>query len=410
MRHAILLLGVFLFLVSYAPQSTAREKRPPPETKRVQSVSKAVYQKLTAAQEALTAGNYAEAEAKLSAILKSSKLNDHEKALTHQTLGFVHSGRENYKQAIASFVTALSLEALPDTSALNIRYNLGQLYLLTEQYDEGIATLSTWFEQATNPGAGAFILMANAYTQVDDYANALDWAERGLARMEKPKVGWMRLGAQLNLHAERYPRAAHWLERIVRIDPNQKSDWLQLVATYGQIDQPRKALIALEVADRQGFLTKSEERVRLAQLYLFNGIPYKAGALLEKGIADGSIEATGKTWELLANAWTLAQEDRRARDPLAKAAGQSENGKLWLRLAQIRMDAEEWSPAEDALRKAISKGGLDDPGHAQLLLGITFFERSQFDSARTAFNHALTSEQTGNSARAWLSVIEGRDS
>ncbi len=406
-RLLVVAAALGLALLLPAAPGLGAERRKPPETKRVQTVSKAVYEKLNSAMADLQEERFEPALTKLQALLKRKKLNDHELALIHQTRGYVYSGKEQYSRAIQDFEKAVALDALPDTSGLHTQFNLGQLYLLNERTDEGIATLLVWFERAQNPGASAYMLLANAYAQKEDFAKALEWAERGLAKEPKPQIAWMRLAASLNLSAERYARAAHWLEHVVAIDPKKKSDWMQLVAVYGQQEQARKALAALQAAELQGFVASSDERVRLAQLYLFNGIPYKAGVLLEQGLDAGAIEKTGDTWELLANAWSLAREDDRAIEPLRRAAELRGEGKLWLRLGQLHADAERWEPAQSALRKALSRGGLEDAGEARLLLGIAFFEGGDLDAARSAFRQAAAQGQA-KAARAWLQVLESR--
>lgn len=404
----LLLAAALVGLVAPLPAG-ARERRAAPEAKQVEAVSPAAYKRLTAAQEALQNEHFAEAERILKELLRSSKLNDHEKALCHQTLGYVYSGQEQYAKAIRSFEAAQALHALPDSAQLTNQFDLGQLYMLQGRYDDGIRTLRAWFEKAENPAASAYILLANAYAQKEDYKNALKWAEDGLSRMGEPRASWTRLGAQLNLQAEHWKRAGYWLEKTIALEPGHKSDWIQLVAVYGQLDQPKKALAAMRLADLQGFVTKDKERVQLAQLYLFNEIPYRAGKVLQAGMDSGKIEKSQANWELLANAWSLAREDDRAIGPLRMAASKSKDGKLWLRLGQIQADNERWADAEQALRQAIAKGGLKEPGQAHILLGITFFERDRLKDARKAFERAASFSSTKGAARSWLDVVASRE-
>ena len=390
-------------LLAAAP-AAARDKRPPPESKRVEAVSRAVYEKLGKVQEAMDAENWGAAASGLQAILAPGKLNASEESLVHQTFGYVHSAQEQYPKAVASFEKALALGGLPDSAALNTRFNLGQLYLLTDQNAKGIRTLEAWFQQAENPSAAAHMLLANAYAEKGDYRTAWRWAKPGLEKMDPPRESWMALAAQLNLQLESWTEARRWLERLVNRWP-KRAYWLQLVAVYGETNQPRKALVAMEMAERQGYLTTSQERVRLAQLYLFNENPYRAGVVLEEGMAKGSIEKTRETYELLANAWTLAREYERALGPLAQAAERAGDGKLWVRLGQLHLDAERWGKAREVLRKGIARGGLDHPGEAQLLLGIALYQDGELGAARTAFESAARDPNAAGQARQWLQTL-----
>ena len=204
MRYRLLSVSLILAVLggAFGPASLAEAREPkraPPKTKKVEAVSKKVADRLNAANEDINAEQYAPALQKLNDILKmgEDKLNKHEQALTHQSLGFVYAQQEKYRQAITSFNKAISLKSLPDGTQLNLQYNLGQLYLITEQYDMGIKTLLDWFEKAENPGASAYFMLANAYAQMEDYKKSLEWAEKGLTKMEEPKEAWIRLVVQL---------------------------------------------------------------------------------------------------------------------------------------------------------------------------------------------------------------------
>ena len=395
-----------------ADESDAREpKRPPPETKKVEGLTPAVHKKLTKAQEHLNAEPPQTAESRkiLAELLKSDKLNNHERSLVHQTYGYLYAGQEKYPQAIASFEKCLQLGGLPDASALNTEYNLAQLYLMTEQYDRGIAALKAWLAKVENPAASAYMMLANAYAQKEDYREALKWAEQGLAKMnpEKPRENWIRLVMQLNLSLERYKQALPYLEQLAQLWP-KKNYFVQLAAIYGETGQNVKSLVVLELAYNQGWLEKSRDLERLCQMFLYQEIPYKCGLLGERHLKNGSMESTQKNWELLANAWTLSQEYDKALGPLSRAARLADKGDLYLRLGQIHIDGERWGPAEKALRDALKKGELKNPGQAKLLVGITFFNRKKYDSAASWFRRAREHSKTRRDANSWLTAIRAR--
>ncbi|MDJ0865683.1 MAG: tetratricopeptide repeat protein [Myxococcota bacterium] len=407
-RVASCLLALALGWGGSPGPAAAREKRPPPASQVVETVGRAVYEELEAARRGLADERYADAEKRLRKLLDSGKLNSHERALVHQTLGYVHSGRDRVARAIESFQQALSLGALPESSARNMRFDLGRLHLIEGRVDEAIEVLRAWFEEAPNPSAAAHMTLAAAYAHREESALAFEWAERGLARMEEPQETWMRLGAQLSMAAGQYARAAYWLTRLIEADPLHKSDWMQLVAVYGALEREEDALAALSLADRLGLLESSQERRRLVQLQLFRGIPLAAAQLLERDLAAGRIEDSQRHLELLANAWTLAREDERAREPLTRAAEAAEDGRLWLRLGRIHLNAGRWADAQRAIERALARGGLDDEGAAQLLLGVARYERGRYEEARRAFERALAHRKTRPSARVWLELIATR--
>ena len=101
--------------------------------------------------------------------------------------------------------------------------------------------------------------------------------------------------------------------------------------------------------------------------------------------------------------------DNRALEPLTKAANGSEDGELFVRLAQIRIEREEWAPCVSALRKALGKSGLRDPGQAHLLSGICQTRAKNWDGARDAFARAKRHNKTAEQATQWLAHVAAQE-
>jgi Flp pilus assembly protein TadD len=120
--------------------------------------------------------------------------------------------------------------------------------------------------------------------------------------------------------------------------------------------------------------------------------------VLEQGREDGAIAADVESQELLANSWIAAREYDQSLIPLRKAAEGSEDGKLYVRLGQVHMQREEWSEAVELLERAVEKGGLEDPGNAQLLMGICYYNDERVAPARSSFLRARKYDATRTAA------------
>ena len=92
--------------------------------------------------------------------------------------------------------------------------------------------------------------------------------------------------------------------------------------------------------------------------------------------------------------------------PLERAAAASSQGQLYMRLAQVQIDREQWGPARDSLRKALAKGGLPDRGAAHFLLGIAAVSDAQWEDAREAFESAAEFEERQQASEEWIAHIE----
>jgi len=156
---------------------------------------------------------------------------------------------------------------------------------------------------------------------------------------------------------------------------------------------------------QQGFLTTGPELVVLGQLLLQEGVPYRAGVLLEKGLADGVIESTARHWRLLSQAWTLSQDHAAAITALTRAAELSDDGELNARIAQSHANLGQWEDSVSAARTALDKG-VKDPHELQMLMGMALFELGRFGEARAAFTAAQSSSESRAAAIQWQAYVE----
>lgn len=399
--------AVCLALASSSGAASEPRAKPKPATRRVQGVRPWAFKRLERAHTALADGDYAECRAALAELERNAgRLNDHERALTWQTLGYVQASEEDYAGAATSFERSLEGDGLPEAAKNDVRYNLAQLYVLLERYDDAIETFRIWFAAVENPPASAHYLLAMTYMQVGDHAKALPQARTAIEKTEEPRESWLQLLLSLLIEEDEFREALPVVRQLVERFP-KKAYWLQLSAVHSRLGEHREALGALEAAYDQGLLTQGSELVRLAQLYLYNAVPYRAAEIVEHGLESKSIENTAESWELLANALLQARERTRALAPLAHAARLSGDGKLYVRLAQVQLDQEQWADARASLTAALRKGGLEDPGQTHLLLGIANASEARWAEARTAFVAAQAFGGTKESATQWLASVDG---
>jgi tetratricopeptide (TPR) repeat protein len=408
-RGAILLPGAVALVVAgmllASTEGAAQDRAKKPETKRVQTVGEWAFKRLSAAHEALAEEKYGEALAALDEMKGASRLNDYEKALLWQTYGYIYASQGKYPQAIDAFEKCLSAGGLPEDVLHNTQYNLAQLYVAQERFDDAVRVFQEWFSKAENPSAAAHYAYAVALYQKGDKGLALPQTELALQKVSKPPESWLQLALSLYYENKEYQKVIGVLETLVSLFP-KKTYWLQLSAAYSQVDDHRMALAVLAFAHTQGMLSEERELTQLVQLYLYNDIPYEAGRVLEESLGAGKLQDTPDNWRLLSEAWVNARERGKARKPLEQAAAGAATGELYLQLAQIQIEREEWSAARESLNHAIQKGKLADPGGAQLLLGVASVSDEHWEQARAAFQAAAKYDKNRRSAEAWLTQIE----
>jgi len=368
------------------------------------TVGEIAYKKLTEVQELMGADDFVEAKKVLDE-LATKKLNDHEQALVFQTRAYILSNQERYSGAIDNFEKCLALEALPPGAQLSTRYNLAQLYMMKERYKDGARELEKWFEKAENPGASAYYTLATAYALDDRYDKALGPAETAVSKSDKPKEAWLQLLLTLYFEKKSYKKLASVLEQLVWRFP-KRSYWLQLAAIYGELGRDQKSLAVLELTYQQGMLTTDSELRRLAQMYLYHELPYRAARVMEEGLDDGLVTSDAGGWELLANSWVQAREYEKSIPALRRAAELSDTGDLYMRLGQIHLERQNWAQAEKALTRALGHGTLEKRGKTWVLLGVTRYSADKPGPALEAFGKARDYESTRKSATQWITHLE----
>jgi tetratricopeptide (TPR) repeat protein len=398
------LFGVLLLAApAIAAQSGENE-----DARHVEAVRPWAFKRLDRAYQALSDERYDDCLDALDEMRENPKLNSLERSLLWQTYGYVYSARDEYAKAAESFEKCLEADGLAEQAAIQTRYNLAQLYVMLERYDDAIAQFDYWFAHVRNPSATAFYMTAMAYLQKGDDAQALRYAEKAVEKAKTPRESWLQLLVALRLGEKRYAETVPLLEELVQRFP-KKTYWLQLSAVSSELGDPAKALATLELAYLQGLLTEGTELMSLAQMYLYNQIPYRAAEILEEGLKSGMIAADSRSWQLLADSWLHARERDRALPALRRAAELAPNGNVYVRLAQVELEQEHWSEARAALQAALDKGGLDHPGHAHLLLGIANASDKRWAEAEKAFETAREFEETEKVASQWLRHMAAQD-
>jgi tetratricopeptide (TPR) repeat protein len=361
-----------------------------------------------AAREHLEAQRYAEAEAALNK-LKLNRLSPHERALTHLRYGYIHYGKEEHDAAIESLRKALAEgeDGLPPRDQADVLFQIAQIQAVQERWKDVIATLEVWLKTVERPNSLGYFLMALSYFQLEDLDAALPPARKAVEIAKVPQQTWLQLLLAILLTKQDYAAAKPVLHQMIALYPNSGKDyWLQLSALHGVTGDDAGALGVLELAYRKGILREDRDLRRLLQLMLVRGMPYRAAQLFEKELAEKRLEDDAEALELLSISWILAREPSNALQPLSRAAELAATGELYVHLAQIHLLEEEWEEAVTALRKALAKGGLADPGTAQLMLGIAYYNERQLKEARTWFAQAQRSGATRGQAEIWLQHVD----
>ncbi|WP_317932392.1 tetratricopeptide repeat protein [Halioxenophilus sp. WMMB6] len=385
-----------------------------------------VFEQMQRVQEAAEAEDYAAAHALLNHLMARS-LNDHELAQVKNLEGNIFTMEKKYPQAVASFEAVVAASNIPDGLRQSALLVLVQLQMVAENYPQAIAYSEQLLQIKQQPDSNLLALRAQCFYHQEDYPRA-EAAIKSAIDVEQAAGGRARENWLLLLNAIYHFRSDYQamvpvLDQLIRDYPKDKYVY-NLAAVYGQLEQLQKQLLLLEPLYESGYLNNKSQVLLLAQLFIAEGVPAKAARVLERelnwrdvGAGEFGVggEAPAAGWlaeqrdlELLAQAWTLAKEPKRAIAPLTRAAAMAEDGNSSLRLAHTYISVVDWAGAAVAIEQALAKGGLHDKGNALVLLGMAQYRQKQFTAAIETFARAQGFKSVAKMSEQWLTYVRGQ--
>ncbi len=412
-----ILLSSFLLLVLALGSGNLLAQQGNQRSGQTQTLSQNVAPDLLAAFELMEAEDNAGALAKLNELMASrgNSMQPFDRASVLQVRGSVHINLENLDQGIEDFAEALALNALPANQNARLRFNLAQLYFVTERYEESIEFFNRWIsESETEITDTTYFMLAAAHYHLEQYREALDPIDRAIELSEEPDRRNYELKNVLLNELQMLPERTELMKEMIVHWPDELSFWRQLSALYLDQDMQMESFSALEAAYLSGLIESPSDLTLLAQFYSTFNNPHRGAQLIEEEIQKGRLERNVENLQLLSQLWSQAREHRKAIPVLREAARLADSGELSFRLGQSLLADERYEDAEQAFEAAIDKGELSDSQMAEvfILLGTARFnqagpgDRVQRQSADEAFARAERYNSTRSQAREWRSYIK----
>lgn len=373
-----------------------------------ETLSAETHQILLQAQEDSRKGENQKALGSLENYLKRNTFTAYERATLLQQTAFTWVEVKNFAKAIALLKQALAQKAFSQNQTRNLQFSLVQIYIADEKYNEAIAAIKAWLREARGNKNAAYALLAQALALSGDIKQATPYAEKAVQTSKRPRPSWLYLLISLYTQQNKYQNALKTAERGIQFYPHDRILWSQLAGLYGLLKKEKETFTTLRTMFALNLLENSVEWEQLAHYYLAYGAPLRAAQVLEQGFQQKKIEESEKNYTLLGDAWTLAQEHKRATEPLRKAAAIANTGEGWQKLGVNYAAQEQWEAAEQSLSKALGKVDEESEkgrGRAWLLLGVARTKQGKKDAALTAFLEALNYDKVSTEAKSWLSKL-----
>lgn len=342
------------------------------------------------------------------AILESINVNREKpygQSKIYQFLGMFAQEDGEYDKAIEYLNKSVDARGLTIEEEDRVLFQVGMLQMKQERYEDAIVTIERWMAQTSKITGQAYYTLAIAYYQAGKGKQALEPARKAIETTDDPPEAWYRLLLAMYLEQEKFDEGIALLDTIIMKYPNE-TYWTQLAALYNSKDQMDRSLAVQQLAQYEGYITKSKDLMRMAQMFMVQGLPHRGAEVMKKGLEDGSIEPTQQAYQTYSDTLLQSREWRLALDPIEKAANMAEDGSLWVRHAQVNLQLGDWAGARTSLNRAFQKGSLSDEGQAHILYGIAAANDKQWKEATAAFNRAARYPGTADVASKWLAFVE----
>jgi len=336
--------------------------------------------------------------------------DSYERALINQLYGQFYALQRDYKSAIPWFEKALAKSRLPFAADLQVTYSLSQCYFQTGRYKDVIKTLENYRVKASKRGQNMapvqLMVLGIAYFQEADILNAYANISEANATATKLNEEWLQYEFALAVKLEKFDEAINVGQFLVFVNPEKKSYWKQLSGVYYGSESEELSLAGLELAYENDVLDKEKDYIDLARYFMYKELPIKAIDVLNDGINIKKVKQNRKNYEFLADAYFLAKDRVKGIDALIKAEALEKDADLSYKIARFAFENEDWSKAITYFSQAKKQGYEKYPGRLELLLGISYFEISNYEEALAFLNESLEFDSSNSAAEGWISYIK----
>lgn len=399
-----------VFMVFSGQAHAADKEHKKPKTKVTQVLSQAVYKKMEKAEDKFGKKDYKGAEGVLDDIHDGyDHLNDYEKATLWNLYAAVYRSEDNNKKAVQAYFNLLKQKNLPEGLRNDALFSLAQTYFLEEDYNNAIRVLNKWLTVVDTPQPDAYILIAQAYYQMNQYQASIKPILQALQIAKKDnkpfKENWLSLLRAAYYETKQYPQAAKVLQLLVIQHPEKGTYWLQLSGMYGLLGNQKLQAIYMHIAYVNGLITSPSDLLNVARLYLAQNAPQRAVDLIIKEMRAKVVKVDAKNLQLLAQAMSLARDTKESVPVLIRLAQMTGESQNYIYLGQAYTELSDWDKAADAYRSALKASDAKNPGDIRMQLGTALYNGDKLQAAKEAFQAASSSPDVANSASNWVQFV-----
>jgi tetratricopeptide (TPR) repeat protein len=394
--------------VALAPQLALAQTAAPAKAAQPQvNVRKEIAQIYKAAQELEKAGNLAGATAKTKEADAYTDQNPVEVFVLQNYLGYLAVRQQKYLDAKAAYDKALVAQGIDDKDRAQALQLAMTLYIQDGDYAKGIA----YGERlaATGPlDARSGGTLALAYYQTKQYPKALEASQKALdaakAAGEKPDPVLYQVIRNVYVDQGNQTGARQIVETEAADigDPSA----LATLAGYAMSTKGLGDHLVLQTFRFLNLIGKVpvDSYATMGSLSHDLGFPQEAVNVLQKG-ADAGATGVGAA---LAQAKAKVAANKASIPELERTAKASPKGEVSVKLGETYWTYGRNDEAVAAIKAGIAKGGVDNVGDAQIMLGIVLLDQDKNAEALDAFRQAESNAKAQPVAHLWTLYTQNK--
>ena len=371
-------------------------------------VSKAAAKPLKAAQDAIAAKKYADAEAKLKEVAALPNKNAYDTHVMNELLGSMYARQGNYAEAAKALEAGLNDGFLDAADTQQRIKALAQVNYQIKNYDKAIE-FGNKSIKAGNNSEDMRTLVAQSYYIKGDYKGAAAFMKQDIENEiksgQKPKEQSLQLLQSSCVKLNDDACVSQQFERLVTYYPKPEY-WQNLVLTLlnSSGGSDRSLLQVFRLADEVNVLNKPSDYTEMAQLAIEAGSPGEAQRVLEKGLQKNVFTEArdkDKNTRLLNSAKQQASLDQSSLAKTEAEADKATTGEKDVGVGLAYLSYQQYDKAAAAIQRGIQKGGLKNPADANLLLGIAQLKAGKKDDAIKTFKDVKGDDKLERLANLW---------
>ena len=333
----------------------------------------------------------------------------YERALINQLYGQFYLIQGDFNSAIPWLEKAVKHGSINLPGEIQTRSNLAAAYFQAAEYQKVIKVLLKSRELGMKKGidlsASNFVMLGMAYYQANEIIDAYKYISKGNDISNELNEDWLQYEFGLAVKLEKYNEAIDVGQYLIFVNPDKSSYWKQLSGVYYGGQNEDESLAGLELAFENGALTKEIDFLNLTKYFLYKDLPTKAIKVITNGIDSDKVKINKKNLDLLADSYFLSKDRAKGIETLIKSLQLEPDAKTSYRIGRFAFEEEDWDMAIEYFLKAQIEKWNDVPGRIDLLTGIAYFEKDQYDNALKHMNFAIKYEESKGAAEGWIQYI-----